>query len=105
MLGGSIATLGSRYVITLKAANATSGDTLVEELVEADSKEQVLSALGKAGRELRGKLGESLSSLQKFDVPLQEATTYQHSASGRSRNETDIVRIRTVESQMRALPG
>jgi len=105
MLGGSIATLGSRYVITLKAANATSGDTLVEELVEADSKEQVLSALGKAGRELRGKLGESLSSLQKFDVPLQEATTYQHSASGRSRNETDIVRIRTVESQMRELPG
>jgi len=75
MLGGSIAALGSRYVVTLKAVNAATGDTLAQEVVEADSKEQVLSALGKAGAALRGKLGESLSSVQKFDVPLQEATT------------------------------
>jgi tetratricopeptide (TPR) repeat protein/predicted Ser/Thr protein kinase len=75
MLGGSIAALGTRYVITLKAVNAATGDALAEELTEADSKEQVLSALGKAGAALRGKLGESLSSVQKFDVPLQEATT------------------------------
>ena len=75
MLGGSIAAFGSRYVITLKAVNAATGDTLAEELVEADSKEHVLSALGKAGSALRLKLGESLSSVQKFDMPLQEATT------------------------------
>jgi len=75
MLGGSIAALGSRYVITLKAVNADTGDTLVEEQAEANSKEQVLGALGTAGTALRGKLGESLSSVAKFDVPLQEATT------------------------------
>jgi eukaryotic-like serine/threonine-protein kinase len=75
MLGGSIAALGSRYVITLKAVNAASGDILDEELAEADSKEKVVSALGKAGMALRGKLGESLSSLQKFHTPLEEATT------------------------------
>ena len=75
MLGGTIASLGSRYVITLKAVNAATGDTLAEELVEADSKEQVLSALGKGSTALRGKLGESLSSIQQFDTPLQEATT------------------------------
>jgi predicted Zn-dependent protease len=75
MLSGSIAALGRRYVITLKAVNAASGDTLAEELAEADSKEQVLSALGEACTALRGKLGESLSSVRKFDVPLQEATT------------------------------
>jgi eukaryotic-like serine/threonine-protein kinase len=75
MLGGSIAALGSRYVITLKAVNTVTGDTLTEELAEADSQEQVLNALGKAGTALRRKLGESLSSVQKFDTPLQEATT------------------------------
>ena len=75
MLGGSIAALGSRYMIALKAVNAATGDTLAEELVEADSKEQVLSALGKAGTSLRGKLGESLGSVERFDTPLQEATT------------------------------
>jgi serine/threonine protein kinase len=75
MLGGSIATVGSHYVITLKAVNAVTEDTLAEELVEADSKEQVLTALGKAGTALRGKLGESLTSINKFDAPLQEATT------------------------------
>ena len=75
MLGGSIAAVGSHYVITLKAVNAVTEDTLAEELSEADSKEQVLTALGKAGSALRGKLGESLTSINKFDAPLQEATT------------------------------
>ena len=75
MVGGSIAALGSRYVITLKAVNAVTEDTMAEELVEADSKEQVLTALGKAGTALRGKLGESLTSITKFDTPLEQATT------------------------------
>ncbi len=75
MVDGSIAALGSRYVITLKAVNAVTEDTMAEELAEADSKEQVLTALGKAGTALRGKLGESLTSINKFDVPLAQATT------------------------------
>jgi tetratricopeptide (TPR) repeat protein len=75
MVGGSIAALGSRYVITLKAINATTEDTIGEELAAADSKEQVLTALGKASTALRGKLGESLTSITKFDTSLAEATT------------------------------
>ncbi len=75
MVSGSVGSVGRRYVITLKAVNAASGDILAEELAEADSKEQVLLALGEAATALRRKLGESLSSLQKFDTPLEEATT------------------------------
>jgi serine/threonine protein kinase/Tfp pilus assembly protein PilF len=75
MVGGSIAALGSRYVITLKALNATTEDTIAEELAAADSREQVLTALGKAGTALREKLGESLTSITKFDTPLEQTTT------------------------------
>jgi tetratricopeptide (TPR) repeat protein len=75
MLTGSISSLGSHYVITLEAVNAHSGDSIAREQVEADSKEQVLSALGKAASALRGKLGESLSSIKKFEVPVEQATT------------------------------
>ncbi len=75
MLTGSIASLGSQYVITLNAVNARTGDSLAEEQVEADSKEHVLQALGKAAGSLRGKLGESLSSIQRFDAPIENATT------------------------------
>jgi serine/threonine protein kinase/Flp pilus assembly protein TadD len=75
MVSGSIAALGSRYVITLKAVNAATEDTMAEELAAADSKDQVLTALGKASTALRGKLGESLTSITKFDTPLAQATT------------------------------
>ncbi len=75
MLTGSISSLGSHYVITLEAVNAHSGDSIAREQVEADSKEQVLAALGKAASALRGKLGESLSSIKKFEVPVEQATT------------------------------
>jgi len=75
LLTGSISSLGSHYVITLDAVNAQSGDSIAREQVEADSKEQVLSSLGKAASSLRGKLGESLSSIKKFEVPLEQATT------------------------------
>ncbi len=75
ILNGSIASLGSQYVITLNAVNSRSGESLAREQVSADSKEQVLAALGKATSSLRAKLGESLSSIQKFDKPLQQATT------------------------------
>ncbi|HET7840596.1 MAG TPA: tetratricopeptide repeat protein, partial [Terriglobia bacterium] len=75
MITGSIAGLGSQYVITLDAVNGATGDTLAETQGQAGKKEQVLSALGEATAKLRGKLGESLSSIQKFDKPLAEATT------------------------------
>jgi eukaryotic-like serine/threonine-protein kinase len=74
-IAGSIATLGSEYVLALKAVNCQSGATLAEEQVTAASKEKVLDALGEAASKLRGELGESLATVQKFDVPLVEATT------------------------------
>jgi hypothetical protein len=75
MLVGSIAILGTQYVIILEAVNAATGDTLAEEQTQAASKEQVLNALGSATSKLRAKLGESLASIQKFDKPLAEVTT------------------------------
>jgi len=74
-LAGSIASLGSEYVLGLKAVNCRSGDPLVEEQVTAASKEKVLDALSEAASKLRSELGESLATVQKFDVPLAEATT------------------------------
>ena len=74
-IAGGIGSLGSKYVLELKAVNCQSGDTLAEEQVTAASKEKVLDALGEAAAKLRGELGESLATVQKFDVPLAEATT------------------------------
>jgi len=75
MLLGSIAGLGSQYVIGLKAVNCNTGDVLAEAQEQAAGKEAVLKALGAAAVSMRGKLGESLSSVQKYDTPLEEATT------------------------------
>ncbi len=74
-LVGSIGTLGSRYVLGLKAVNCQTGDTLAEEQSFVASKDKVLDALGAAASKLRRELGESLTSVQKFDVPLALATT------------------------------
>jgi DNA-binding winged helix-turn-helix (wHTH) protein/tetratricopeptide (TPR) repeat protein len=74
-LSGSIAILGTQYVLGLKTVNCRTGDTLAEEQVRASGKEQVLSAMDKAVAKLRGKLGESLSTVQKFDTPVEQATT------------------------------
>ena len=75
MLNGSIANLGSQYVIALEAVNAGTGESLAREEVQAGSKESVLNSLHQAGSSLRKKLGESLVSVQKYDKPLSEATT------------------------------
>jgi serine/threonine protein kinase len=75
MLTGAIAPLGSEYVITLEAINAATGDSLAQVQEQAASKEQVLNALGLGANKLRGNLGESIASVQKFDKPLQEVTT------------------------------
>jgi len=74
-VAGSIATLGSQYVLGLKAVSCQSGDVLAQEQVTAPAKEKVLNAVGHAAAKLRAKLGESLASVQKFDVPLAEFTT------------------------------
>jgi len=74
-LAGSIASLGSQYVLELKAVNCQSGDPLAEKQVMAASKEKVLDVLGEAASKLRGELGESLATVQRFDVPLEQATT------------------------------
>jgi tetratricopeptide (TPR) repeat protein/predicted Ser/Thr protein kinase len=74
-LAGTIGSLGSEYVLGLKAVNCRSGDTLAEEQVTAASKEKVLDTLGQAASKLRGELGESLAMVQKLDIPLAEATT------------------------------
>ena len=75
MLAGSIASLGSQYVITLHAINCQTGDSLAQEQSQAASKEQVLAGLGSAATKLRTKLGESLASVQKFDTPIEQVTT------------------------------
>jgi eukaryotic-like serine/threonine-protein kinase len=75
MMLGSISSLGSHYVITLEAVNAQNGDSLAREQAEAESKEQVLKLLDRAASSLREKLGESIGSVQKFDTPLEAATT------------------------------
>ena len=72
---GSISSLGSQYVLGLKAVNCRTGDLLSEEQVTANGKEQVLEALGKAATKLRGKLGESMASVQKYDAMPQNVTT------------------------------
>jgi eukaryotic-like serine/threonine-protein kinase len=71
---GSISNLGGQYVIGVDAIGCSSGDTLAKEQEEAATKQEVLKALGKAASSLRGKLGESLTTIQRFDVPV-EATT------------------------------
>ena len=74
-IAGSIGSLGSEYVLGLKAINCQNRDTLAQEQVTAASKEKVLDALGEAASKMRGEMGESLATVQKFDVPLEQATT------------------------------
>ena len=74
-LSGSIASLGSQFVLGLNAVNCQTGDSLAEEQERATDKEHVLPAMDKAAAKLRAKLGESLGTVQKFDTPLAQATT------------------------------
>jgi serine/threonine protein kinase/Tfp pilus assembly protein PilF len=74
-IAGSIATLGSQYVLGLKAVNCQSGEPLAQEQATASAKEKVLDALGGIASKLRGEMGESLATVQKFDVRLEQATT------------------------------
>src|SRR6266478_5934442 len=75
LLTGSIASLGNDYAITLEAVHVSTGETLARQQVQANRKEDVLNALHHAASDMRGQLGESLSSVQKYDMPLSQATT------------------------------
>jgi len=75
-LAGSIAAIGTQYVVSLEALNCANGEVLTRQQVTAPGKEQVLSALGSAASRLRNEVGESLNSMQNYDVPLEEATTH-----------------------------
>jgi DNA-binding winged helix-turn-helix (wHTH) protein/tetratricopeptide (TPR) repeat protein len=74
-LDGSIALIGTRYTLILKAVNCVNGELLSATEAQANDKSQVLDALGKVASEMRRRLGESLSSVQKYNTPLEQATT------------------------------
>ena len=75
LLVGTIASLGRNYVITLEAVNSQNGEAIAHQQTEAEGKEQVLKALGRASTAMREHLGESLASIRKFDAPIEQATT------------------------------
>jgi DNA-binding winged helix-turn-helix (wHTH) protein len=74
-LDGAIALIGTRFNLILKAVNCASGDLLASTEAQANDKSHILDALGKAASEMRRRLGESLSTVQKYDTPLEQATT------------------------------
>src|SRR6267142_173030 len=74
-LDGSIALIGARYTLILKAVNCVNGELLASTEAQANDKSHVLDALGKAASEMRRRLGESLSTVQKYNTPLEQATT------------------------------
>jgi serine/threonine protein kinase/tetratricopeptide (TPR) repeat protein len=75
LLEGSIAPVGEHYLITLRAVNCQTGDSLASVEAEAEDRNQVLKEVRKLANQLRGTLGESLASVKTFDQPLEEATT------------------------------
>ena len=95
---GSIAKLGSSYVVTLDAQECVGGESLALEQEQAPSQEAVLGALGNAARRLRGRLGESLASIERLDVPIEQATTaslealkvYSLAERDRGRGDTEV---------------
>jgi eukaryotic-like serine/threonine-protein kinase len=74
-LSGNIVKLGTSYLITLTAQNTNNGDTIASDEAQASDKDHVLDAVDKVATAMRGHLGESLSSIQKLDTPMGQATT------------------------------
>ncbi len=75
MLDGSVAQIGTQYLLTLKVVNCVNGESLASTEAQASDKNRVLDALGQTASEIRNKLGESLNTVHKFDTPLEQATT------------------------------
>ena len=100
-LSGSISSLGSHYAISLKAVNCEDGSLLDVEQVEASDREHVLAKLSEAGVRLRNKLGESLTLIHKYDVPVEQATTPSLEAL---QAYSRAVRMRSTQGDAAALP-
>src|SRR5262252_2644350 len=101
MLTGSIASVGTQYLITLNAVNAATGDNIAQEQAQASKKEEVLSTLGASVSAMRGKLGESLASVKRFDKPLEEATT---SSLAALKAYSEGVALRSKGNEAAAVP-
>ena len=101
MLLGSISSIGSHYAIELKAVNCQSNEPLAEEQKEANSREEVLTKLHDAGISMRNKLGESLASIQKYETPVEQATTPSLEAL---QAYSAALRIRQSRGDNEALP-
>jgi tetratricopeptide (TPR) repeat protein len=91
-LTGSVASLGSQFVLSLRAVSCGTGDVLSEGQAQATRKEDVLKALDKTAIELRGRLGESLSTVEKYKIPLAEATTSSLEALKAYSSGLEVVR-------------
>ena len=119
VLDGSIASLGSQYVLALRAKNCSTGDIVADEQAQVARKEDVLGSLSQIATQVRERLGESLATIEKYSRPLQEATTASldalkafttarqvYASSGRARpNRCSSVRsrsTRTSRSPMRS---
>ena len=101
VLYGSIASLGSKYVLGLQAKNCRTGKVLAEEQVQADRKEEVLNALDQIASRFRSRVGESLTTVEKYDTPLAEATTPSLEAL---RAYSAGLKIHSQKSSAAALP-
>jgi len=100
-IAGAIAALGAEYVVGLKAVNCQSGEVLAQQQITAPAKEKVLDALGHIASQLRGELGESLATVQKFDIPLEQATTSSLEAL---RQYTAGLRVENQQGDVAAIP-
>jgi tetratricopeptide (TPR) repeat protein/predicted Ser/Thr protein kinase len=100
LLSGTISSLGSHYLIDLSAVACSSGETLAKEQADATGKEDVLKALSRAASSLRSKMGESLSSVQKFDVPIAATTSSLEALKNYSMGR----KIRDVQGDVPSLP-
>jgi DNA-binding winged helix-turn-helix (wHTH) protein/predicted Zn-dependent protease len=98
VLDGSIGKIGTQYLLTLKAVNCESGKTLASTEAQASDENHVLNALGKVSVEMRNKLGESLSTIEKFDTPLEEATTPSLKALKAFSSGMQTVRTKGVDT-------
>jgi DNA-binding winged helix-turn-helix (wHTH) protein/predicted Zn-dependent protease len=98
VLDGSIGKIGTQYLLTLKAVNCESGKTLASTEAQASDENHVLNALGKLSVEMRNKLGESLSTIEKFDTPLEEATTPSLKALKAFSSGMQTVRTKGVDT-------
>src|SRR6202007_830241 len=101
VLDGSIAQIGAQYLLTLKAVNCASGESLASTEAQASDKNHVLDALGKTASEIRNKLGESLRTVQKFDTPVEQAPTSSLEAL---RAYSLGVKARSEEGEAESIP-